>query len=415
MREVIGSASGRAADQTVMRRQNLSFVLRQLRDGGPQSRARLAEATRLNKATISSLVTELVNRGLVVEGDHARGEVGRPAQAVRLSGEHVCGLGAELSAGYVAVAGLDLNRRVLVQRQAALSGPRAEPEEAVDGLDKLVRAAVRETAPRTIAGLSVAVPGLVEVATGQLLHAPNLGWSRVPLAELIAARIRDLGLGLHVDNEANLAALAEASSRPTVRTLVLLTGSSGVGAGIVVDGSLLRGASGYGGEVGHMPVELQGGLCACGRRGCWETRVGLGALLNNLAEIDDPILAADLGAEQRLTEVVHRAEAGDPRTLNALEQVGTWLGVGAASLASVLDPDVFVLGGYFAPVAPWLEGPMTRELQRRAIGADGKRYDVEVSALGFRGTLHGAVLDALQSVFEDPTRIARKQPHQMGA
>jgi predicted NBD/HSP70 family sugar kinase len=164
-----------------------------------------------------------------------------------------------------------------------------------------------------------------------------------------------------------------------------------------------------------MPVELQGGLCACGRRGCWETRVGLGALLNSLAEIDDPILGPDLDAEHRLTEVVRRAETADARTLNALEQVGTWLGVGAATLASVLDPDVFVLGGYFAPVAQWLVGPMTRELQRRAIGADGKRYDVEVSALGVRGTLHGAVLDALQSVFDDPTSISRKQPDQMGA
>lgn len=407
--------TGRAADQTVMRQQNLSLALRQLRDGGPQSRARLADVTRLNKATVSSLVSELVARGLVVEGELSRGEVGRPAQVVRLSGSEVCGLGAEVNVGHVAVAALDLERNVLVQRRKRLSGPRATSEEALDVLAELVRSAVTEVAPRKISGLSVAVPGLVELATGTLLHAPNLGWSDVPLGQLVRERVGDLELDLHVENEANLAAMAEASIRPAVGDLVLLTGSIGVGAGIVAAGQLLRGASGYGGEVGHMPVELQGGLCGCGRRGCWETRVGLTALLNNLAEIDDPILDPGLDAEERLAEVVRRAESGDARTLNALEQVGTWLGVGAASLANVLDPEIFILGGYFSPVASWLEVPMRRELDRRAIGAGGQGYAVEVSALGVHATVQGAAVVALQPVFDDPTTVPRKQLDQMGA
>ncbi|MGH3507695.1 MAG: ROK family protein, partial [Nocardioidaceae bacterium] len=395
--------------------QNLSLALRQLRDHGPQSRARLAEVTRLNKATVSSLVTELVARGLVVEGDRERGEVGRPAQVVRLSGAEVCGMGAEVNVGYVSAAALDLDRTVLVQRRRALSGSRATPEEALDSLAELVRAAADDVAPRTIAGLSVAVPGLVEVATGTLLHAPNLGWSGLPLGELVRERVGDLDLDLHVENEANLAAMAEASTRPGVDNLVLLTGSIGVGAGIVVAGQLLRGASGFGGEVGHMPVELQGGLCGCGRRGCWETRVGMSALLNGLAEIDDPILDPALDTEARLAEVVRRAEAGGARTLNALEQVGTWLGVGAAVLANVLDPQVFILGGYFAPVAPWLMGPMRRELDRRSIGATGQGYALEVSALGVHATVRGAAVVALEPVFDDPTTVPRKTLDQVGA
>src|SRR5262245_56685430 len=103
MRQVTRPLTGHAADQTAMRRQNLSLALRALRDGGPQSRSRLAEATGLNKATVSSLVTELAERGLVAEGDLARGEVGRPAAAIHLSGADVCGLGAEVNVGYVAV------------------------------------------------------------------------------------------------------------------------------------------------------------------------------------------------------------------------------------------------------------------------------------------------------------------------
>jgi predicted NBD/HSP70 family sugar kinase len=415
MRQVTRTTTGHPADQTVMRRQNLSLALRELRESGPQSRARLAAATHLNKATISSLVTELAERGLVAEGELARGEVGRPAAAIHLSGADVCGIGAEVNVGYVAVAALDLNGGILVQTRRGLSGPRANANEAFDVLAELVRAATDAVGPRTISGLCVAVPGLVEEATGTLVYAPNLGWSQMPVAAEVGRRLGDVGLGLHIANEANLAAMAEASLRPKVENLVLLTGSVGVGGGIVVDGRLLRGSSGYGGEIGHMPVELQGGLCGCGRRGCWETRVGLSALLNGLAEIGDEILDPELDTEQRIAEVVARADAGEPQTLNALEQVGTWLGVGAAILANVLDPEVFILGGYFSPVARWLEEPMLRELRRRTVGADGSGYSVEVSALGFNATIKGAAVVALEPVFYDPTSVPRKVADEVGA
>ena len=136
---------------------------------------------------------------------------------------------------------------------------------------------------------------------------------------------------VQADNEANLAALAEYDARRRrVSDLVLLTGDVGVGAGLVIDGRLHRGHFGFGGEVGHMPLEIQGAQCGCGRRGCWETRVGLTALLNGLADLHDDVLDPTLDVEQRLREVVRRAEAGEPRTLAALEQVGTWLGIGTA-------------------------------------------------------------------------------------
>ncbi len=415
MRQVAQPHTEHPADQTHMRRQNLSLALRELRRAGPQSRAKLAEATQLNKATISSLVTELAERGLVAEGDLARGEVGRPAAAIHLSGADVCGIGAEVDVGYVAVAALDLNSEILVQTRRGLSGSRANADEAFDVLADLVRAATDTVGPRTISGLCVAVPGLVETATGALLHAPNLGWSQIPVAAEIGRRLGDLGLDVRIGNEANLAAIAEAAIRPKTPNLVLLTGSVGVGGGIIVDGHLLGGSSGYGGEIGHMPVELQGGLCGCGRRGCWETRVGLAALLNGLAEIGDEILNPELDPEQRIAEVVARADAGEPRTLNALEQVGTWLGVGAAILANVLDPEVFILGGYFSPIARWLEEPMLRELRRRTVGADGNGYSVEVSALGFNATIRGAAVVALEPVFYDPTSVPRKVADEVGA
>jgi predicted NBD/HSP70 family sugar kinase len=396
----------------VMRRQNLSLALRQLRQGGPQSRARLADTTGLNKATVSSLVTELLERGLITEGDLARGEVGRPAAALHLSGADICAIGVEVNIGFIAIAALDLTRNLLFEERRRIDGT---PDEAFDVLADLVLEASSTVGARQVAGLSIALPGLVNRTTGELLHAPNLGWSHLPVPQLVQQRIGHLDLAVRVDNEVNLAVLEEAAAQPEVDNLVLLSGSSGVGAGVIVDGRLLRGSAGYGGEVGHMPIELQGGLCGCGRRGCWETRVGLTALLRSLAEIGDDILDPALDLEQRIAGVVARAQSGDAHTLNALEQVGTWLGVGAAVLANVLDPEVFVLGGYYAALAPWLLSPMTRELERRAIGADADRYDVRVSTLGFHATVRGAAVASLEAVFTDPTSVPRKSLDQVGA
>ena len=215
---------------------------------------------------------------------------------------------------------------------------------------------------------------------------------------------------VQADNEANLAALAEYDARRRrVSDLVLLTGDVGVGAGLVIDGRLHRGHFGFGGEVGHMPLEIQGAQCGCGRRGCWETRVGLTALLNGLADLHDDVLDPTLDVEQRLREVVRRAEAGEPRTLAALEQVGTWLGIGTATLVSVLDPGLVVLGGYFSALGPWLLDPMRRELRARTIGHEGAPTEVEVSALGVSAAVRGAAQMSLEAVFDDPTLAPRRR------
>ena len=414
MREVSTTALGRASDQSAMRRQNLSLTLRMLRATGPQSRAKLAETTALNKATVSSLVTELSERGLVADGEVDRGEVGRPAQTVALSGSDVCGIGAEIGNYSITVVAIDLERSPLV-----VVGSTAVSPDAVDAAARALAELVREVfvtlGQRTVAGMRLGLPVPVDTKKRRVRRLPGHPLGDVPIATMVAELVSDLGLDVQVDNEANLAAIAEASLRPGVDDLVVLTGSVGVGAGIVVGGEVLRGFSGFGGEAGHMPVELQGGLCACERRGCWETRVGMDALVRGVAEIGDPILSPEFTPAARLTEIVHRAEASDQRTLDALEQVGRWLGVGASTLANVLDPEVFVLGGYFASVAPWLVSPMNAELERRALGAGESGYRIEASQLSTGAAAHGAAVAALEPVFDDPTMVPRKLVNKVGA
>ncbi|MET9312235.1 ROK family transcriptional regulator [Kribbella sp. NPDC003505] len=408
---------GVAADHVSLRRNNLSVVLRHVRDLGPRSRARIAEETGLNKATVSSLVAELVERGLLREGsaDSSRA-LGRPGQLVELDGTGVCGVGAEINVDYLAVAALDLAGRVVLEKRVPLDVAHLEPAKTLDRLADLIREALAAMDARggQLAGVTLAVPGLVEGETGELKLAPNLGWGEVSVAQEMRTRLGDPGYPLHVDNEANLAALAayaelqraaDAGQDRPPHDLVLLTGAVGVGGGMVSNGHLLRGGRGYSGEVGHMPVAPPGRTCGCGRTGCWETVVGLTALLHKATDRDDPVRDPSLDVEQRLAGITRRAVAGDTRTLSALKDVGTWLGIGGAILVNILNPDVLVLGGYFAVLGPWLKEPLEKAIRDRVIAPDGGGCRVVRSELGFAAAVRGGAQISLDQIFVDPTRI----------
>jgi predicted NBD/HSP70 family sugar kinase len=404
---------GVAADHVSLRRNNLSVVLRHVRDLGPRSRARIAEETGLNKATVSSLVAELVERGLLREGsaDSSRA-LGRPGLLVELDGSGVCGVGGEINVDYLAVSALDLTGAVVLEKRVPVDVAHLDPSTTLDRFADLVQEAVAGVEVRggQLAGVTLAVPGLVQGETGELKIAPNLGWGELSVAQEMRSRLGEPTYPLHVDNEANLAALAAyADLRQTedepVHDLVLLTGAVGVGGGVVAGGQLLRGGHGYSGEVGHMPVAPPGRTCGCGRTGCWETVVGLTALLHKATDRDDPVRDPSLDVEQRLAGITRRAEAGEARTLSALKDVGTWLGIGGAILVNILNPDVLVLGGYFAVLGPWLKEPLEKAIRERVIAPDGGGCRVVRSELGFAAAVRGGAQISLDQVFVDPTRI----------
>jgi predicted NBD/HSP70 family sugar kinase len=397
------------ADQATVRRSNLGLVLRHLRDHGPRSRARIAQETGLNKATVSSLVAELTDRRLVSAGDVDRaGAVGRPGLIVHLDGRGVCGIGVELNVDYAATLVLDLRGEVLFEHRIALDVAALGPDRTLDAVAGLVGEAVDAAALRGAApaGLTVAVPGLVRSGDGVATYAPNIGWHDVPVLDGLRARI-DVDCPIRVENDANLSAIAEWAMGAEARTpdLVYLTGEVGVGGGVIVADQLLRGAGGLSGEVGHTSLGDPQMVCGCGRRGCWETVVGLSALLREAADPDDPVHDPARDLEARLAEVARRAEADDPRTLAALEKVGTALGTGAAVLINVFNPQVVVLGGYFAVLGRFLMAPMTAELRTRVFGPDLAGARVVLSTLGFTAAVLGGAHVALESVFDDPTLV----------
>jgi predicted NBD/HSP70 family sugar kinase len=388
------------ANQRSVRRHNLGVVLRHVAERGPRSRAAIAQETGLNKTTVSSLVAELIKLGLVRETElEQRGTVGRPALPVELSGGSVAGLGLEIGVDFLAVRADDLSGAE--RHRALVTGDnRGRPVDAVlDDVAELARAALADLddAGAVTAGAVVALPGLVDSA-GCLLVAPNLGWSRVYVPERLHERLGSPRFPVRADNEANLGALAELwqGAARTLRDFIYVSGELGVGAGIVLGGELFRGARGFGGELGHVTVDPEGELCACGNRGCVETRVALGALLRTAG--------LDPGAD--VEELARRAEAGDARTLAALAEAGHWLGVGVASAANVLNPRGVVVGGYFARLARWLEPGVREELAAHVLSSAYDGPEVLTSALGGEAAVRGAAALALRRVHADPAVVA---------
>jgi predicted NBD/HSP70 family sugar kinase len=246
------------------------------------------------------------------------------------------------------------------------------------------------------------VPGLVDRDRGLVVAAPNLGWHDLDLAGAVTEALGPRGLRysgseVRIDNDANYAALAESTygvARGAAQVLYL-TGTIGLGAGLVVEGRVQRGANGFAGEVGHLPVGGSARTCACGRTGCWETTVGLRAIARAAGTQEvadgDPLAVAQ--------QVSHRA-ATDPAVRDALAEVATALGTGLVTLAGVLDPAVIVLGGSFVPLGPLLVPEVERALATGLLGGGSRRCVVALSTLGLGAASTGAAADVLSDVFD---------------
>lgn len=390
---LITSTTGpQPADFADVRATNLAVVLRFVREHAPCSRADIAASTGLNKATVSSLVADLIDRRLVRETGLTENRVGRPATMLVLDGSPYAAIGVEISVDTVSAVATDLaGQRLLTWRRSFSGGESVN--QGVAGVGAIVRRVVSRMAKeeRQVLGLAVAVPGLIDVQ-GTVRIAPNLGWHDADIGGDLAKALRDPGFPIQVDNDANLAALAEQrfGAYAGASDLVYLSGEIGVGAGVILDGRLRRGGRGHSGEIGHVQLDPDGPACRCGRRGCVEAMAGIGAVLRK------DLSPAEIQIE--IEEVVRLARADDAEVLATLESVGRSLGKGVSILANLLNPEVVILGGYYVPLAPWLLPAVREEMASRVVASDAGGCEVVASTLGHDAAALGGAARVLDSV-----------------
>ncbi|GIG09911.1 transcriptional regulator [Catellatospora coxensis] len=395
------------ADFADVRATNLAVVLRYVRSHAPCSRAEIAATTGLNKATVSSLVADLIERRLLRETGLTEHRIGRPATMLVLDGSPYAAIGIEVNADYLTAVAIDLAGQQVLSWRRSFAGLASSPAQAATAIAALGRRAVNRVLKedRRVLGLTVGVPGLVS-PDGAVIMAPNLGWHDVNLRDIVNRALGEPGFPVAVDNDANLAVLAESryGAFAGSQNLIYLTGEVGIGAGIISDGRPLRGHRGFPGEIGHITIDPQGPPCACGRRGCLEAIAGISAIIARvLPEVAGDGAITDLQPE--VDEVVRRARGNDPAALRALDEVGRALGQGVSILANLLDPEVVVLGGYFVPLAPWLLPPVEAELTARRIGPEQGGAQVVASILDHGAAATGGAATVLDHV--DAGRLPR--------
>ncbi|MEY9844144.1 ROK family protein [Streptacidiphilus sp. MAP5-3] len=381
-------------------------VLRHLVDHGPLSRPDLQQGTGLARATTSAVVNDLMRRDLVAEVNTPRsGQRGRPVTLLDLDDTHYAVTGIEIGFDKILASVHTLQGRELLRierpAEADAVNPRALLRRAAMVLQETLD--LVEDDDRDLLGVGVSVAGLVDAASGTIKYAPSLGWRDIALREGVAEALGGR-VPVLIDNTANYAALAELRQRRrsggTEASLVYLTGTYGISAGIVAGGNLWRGERGMAGEVGHLIVEAGGLRCVCGRNGCLDTRAGVSAIL-------DTALAAAKGIRRPsrvpltlsagVDQVAALAQAGDQGVIEALAEAGRWLGRGAALVCAMLDPHSVVLGGHYARLAPWLLDPAREAFRQSLLLPGDDREQLQVSALGAWAPVEGAALAVLLS------------------
>lgn len=333
-------------DQQLLKQLNRMALVRQVSRQPGLSRAALADVLGLTKSTVSLLVRELMDEGWLSERElMITGEVGRRATPLHLDAGRLVLLGADVGVDEARVVATDLLGSVLDSRIVPYDDAQ-DPASCIRLVAQaLVRVARRLARPnarggaRRVLGTGLGLHGAVDETAGMLRHAPHLGWRNVDvgsqLHELFAGSPLE-GVPLYMQNEANVAALAEFEFTPQSATdpLIYLSIGYGVGAGVIVSDRLLTGLHGFAGEVGHAILQVDGPRCSCGRRGCADALIGLGALLGD----ERPGYTA-------LERLFNRVAGGETATCAAVHAAGRQLGVLLNNLWASFDPMAIVIGG----------------------------------------------------------------------
>ncbi len=397
------------ADQILVRKHNTAIILDCLRLNAPLSRADISNRTGLNRSTVSNIVNELIREGLVRETELQKTGLGRPGMALEPSPDGACAIGAQIGVDFVSISLVDFVAEPMWRKRVAVD-PELGQTDFIARAGDLVQEALCHAERRGSRplGIGVGVPGLVDIERGELMFAPYLQWHNVPLRDMLMQRF---DMPVFIENDANAAALGEyyfGVARGAENFVYLMAGV-GLGGGIVLGGKLFRGSGGYAGEIGHMSVNPDGALCGCGRRGCWEPLVGPRAVTRHIQMMlqdGADSLIRQLAQEnlQKITfdQVTQAAEAGDTVALDALHDVGKWLGVGIANLVNVFNPELIVLGGQLALASKILTPVIETTVREQALKQPLELLKIATSAHGSEACVVGSAALVLDEILRYP-------------
>ena len=328
------------ASSETAREINREILLHAIHLHQPVSRADLARLSGLQPSTVSVIIGQLIDEGWVLPGTLGHLPRGRRPTFVTLNDQHVT-LAIDLRPGKANLAVVDINGKILGRETIAheiQTGSKEEASAAIAHIAQAARALMGAYGDRVFQGLGVSVSGRVDQKTHRLLFSPNAPWNQI---DLYAELQKGLDLPIQMENAANACLFSERwfGNFSDASNMIAISVSEGIGAGLLVDGRVVRGRNDMAGEFGHMPVEESGPVCGCGNVGCWETFASNRAGLRYYGEL---VPESTLTSFQELLDL---ALAGDIHALRSIDRMMSWLARGLTMLAAGMAPEVIIIVG----------------------------------------------------------------------
>ncbi|MEN6300364.1 MAG: ROK family transcriptional regulator [Anaerolineaceae bacterium] len=404
------------SDLSFIREIHLSIILRQIHNQSPLSRTQLANLTNLNKSTVSNLIDELIERGLVNETGQEESLIGRPTALLEIDPGAGGIIGVEFGVDFVAVILTDFIGTTL-WRQRQEADPTEAQEATIDQTLNIVDEAIAlaKSNGLRLLGLGISTPGTVDTQEGLLISAPNLHWRNVPLGKIFS---NHTSLPIYIDNDANAAALGEHlfGVARQVNSFICIYAGVGVGGGLFLNGELYRGVGGFAGEIGHCTFisETFQPPCHCGKSGCWETYANQYSVIERVRTCLEekrnsliPIIMAEKNSPLSFQIIVDAADAGDNEAGEALAEAGSALGIGIANLINIFNPQMIVIGGPMSIAGKYFMTALEESVKKRALDDNLANTDILLSNFGANASLIGAVSLVIQAVIANPSHVER--------
>ncbi|WP_413377312.1 ROK family protein [Alkalihalobacillus sp. 1P02AB] len=371
-------------NQHVVKQRNKSLILNSIKDSYPISRAALANQTGLNKGTVSSLVSELLEEELILESGPGISSGGRRPVMLLFNQAAGYSIGIDIGVNYVLAILTDLQGKICYEKQIEIHELTfSETTEVLFNVIDDIFAAVPKS-PYGIVGIGIGVPGTVS-KDGEILLAPNLNWKNINLKSLIEQKYN---LPVTIHNEANAGAYGEKKfgAGQEFTNLIYISGGIGIGVGLILNNQLYLGQNGLSGELGHMTINTDGPPCNCGSKGCWELFASEKALLQSAK--NEGITAAD-NSHLSLESLIALAESGDEQTIELIQKLGRNLAIGLNNIINIFNPEQIIIGNRLASLQKWLSEELKIQLDKSSLTNHQANMNLQFSELEKRSAALG--------------------------
>ncbi|MED1564190.1 ROK family transcriptional regulator [Alkalihalobacillus alcalophilus ATCC 27647 = CGMCC 1.3604] len=382
---------------------NKSTILNTIRLHSPISRAEIAKKTKLTPATVTNIVTELINENLVCESKVGTSQGGRKPILLTINNRDSFIVGVDVGGHTVRAVVTNLSATIQARDEITLPSPLTK-DELLKQIVLVIQAVMTKSKINKdkIIGIGIGMHGVVDHLEGIAIFAPNFQLRQIPIKKHLEAQFQ---IPVYVENDVRAFTLGETwfGNGKGIDNLICINIGVGIGAGIILNDQLFHGQNGIAGEIGHVIVDINGRKCSCGSYGCLQTIAGGEVLRERALESEQ---------NQELLKKAHNdpnaingaliyqcAKEGDPLSLQLLADTGRYIGVGVINLIHLINPTRIIIGGGVAKAGDYVLAPLREVVKERALTAQARETEILQSKLGDDGTMIGAATLVLKHLF----------------